>query len=197
MFKSTLIVFLAVFTLASAAQAQTPRRKAPAARPAKYEYRTPVASTMPASPWDFSAMLGLYNPGVGFGALAAYRILDQVLHEGDNSLSFESGINFVSVSDSVASSSVSYTLIEIPFQARWDFRLSEGKLIVGPRAGFNYLSGSSVTINNVNYTISRSGGIFFQLGGFGMYRFTENLAARIGIGFGGYTSIMLGLNYAL
>src|SRR5437763_1197669 len=56
-------------------------------------------------PWDFSGMLGAYNPGIGFEALAAYRIVDSVIENAaDNTLSLESGIGYISTSDTIAGS---------------------------------------------------------------------------------------------
>src|ERR1700677_2007586 len=75
------------------------------------------------SPWDFSAMLALYSPGFGVGARAAYRILDSLIPDVDDSMSIEAGIGYVGASNTYGGLSVSYSLIEIPVLARWDFRL--------------------------------------------------------------------------
>lgn len=149
------------------------------------------------TPWDFSGMLGLYNPGVGFGVLAAYRVTDSILPHVDQSLSVESGLNFISVSDNLAGSSISYSLIEIPIQARWDFYMAQGKLLVGPRAGFDFLTGTSVTVNGVSYSIARSGGLYFQIGGSAIYYFSPQFGVRANLSIGGYTTLAIGVNYAL
>jgi hypothetical protein len=147
--------------------------------------------------WDFSGLLGLYNPGTGFGVRAAYRILDDVLPSADDALAVEAGVSFVGVSDTVIGTNVSYSLIEIPIHARWDFFVANQKMIVGPVAGLNYITASSVTIGGASYSISRSGGVFFQLGANGIYYFTDNLGVQAQLLIGSYTTLGIGINYAL
>jgi hypothetical protein len=190
----TLCTAFAVTAVAKTPVKQTTTKQSAPAKRDYYETHTRFSDS--SSPWDFSAMLGLYNPGVGFGGLVAYRLVDELI-SGNNSLSVESGLNYVSVSDTLVGSSISYSVIEIPIQARWDFKVLDGKLIAGPRAGFDFLTASSVSINGVSYSISRSGGLYFQLGGFAIYRFTEHLGVRANLSIGSYTTLGIGLNYAL
>jgi hypothetical protein len=155
------------------------------------------SSTAPASPWDFSGQLLIWNPGVGFHALAAYRVLDNVVPNLDNSLSVESGLGFVSISDSVNGLGVSYSFIEIPIMARWDIRIRDSNFIVGPRAGFEYLAGGgSVTVNGVNVNV-RGNSLYFQFGGFGEYKFNSQWAARVDLMLVNWTAINLGVAYFL
>lgn len=147
--------------------------------------------------WDFSAVIGLYNPGTGFGARAAYRIVDDLIPSANDSLSIESGLSFISVSESVLGVSSSYSVVEIPVHARWDFHVANKKLLVGPVAGFNYLTASSVTVGGQTVTVSRSGGVYIQLGGSGIYYFSDNFGAQAQLLIGSYTTLMLGINYAL
>jgi hypothetical protein len=195
MTKQLSVLALALL-LTLSAQAKTPV-KGTSTPPKKTYYETHTRYSSDASPWDFSAMLGLYNPGTGFGALAAYRIVDDLLPNATDSLSIESGLNYVNISDTIASTSVSYSVIEIPIQARWDFKILDNKLIVGPRAGLNYLTAQSVSIGGTSYSVSRSGGLYFQLGGFAIYKFNENWGARAGLAIGSYTTLSLGVNFAL
>lgn len=147
-------------------------------------------------PWDFSGMLGLYNPGFGLEGLAAYRIVDNLIPNIDDSLSVESGLGYISVNDSVAGTNVSYSTFEVPIMGRWDFRLNDSRIIVGPRAGFTYLSGGTVTIGGTSYSV-RGGGLYLQIGGFGIFRFNDQWAGRAGIAVGGYTTLTLGVTYFL
>lgn len=156
-------------------------------------YSTPTKTHYSSSysPWDFSAMLGLYNPGVGFGGLAAYRIVDGLLpSSNENNLAVEAGFNFISFTSSLGS--VAYSVIEIPMHARWDFKVMDGKLIVGPIAGFNYWISSGYTFAGTNYSI---GGLFLQLGGSAIYNFTENFGARAQLAVGGFTALTIGITY--
>jgi len=148
------------------------------------------------SPWDFAALLGFYNPGTGFGGRAAYRVLDNVLPNVDDSLSVESGLGIISVSDSTPGGSYSITIFEIPILARWDFRIPDTKLILSGTLGFDYLSGGTVTINGQSYAV-RGGTVYVQIGGVGQYMFNENWGARLGLAVGGFTLITLGGTYAL
>jgi hypothetical protein len=147
------------------------------------------------SPWDFSGLLGLYNPGFGFGARAAYRILNSVIEDVDDSMSIEAGFGYIAATNTFGGISFSYSLIELPILARWDFRFVNSRLVVGGNAGFGILVGSSVTNNGVSY--STGAGLNFLLGGQGMYRFNDNWAVRATFDFGGYTSILAGVTYFL
>lgn len=197
------VILLASLNIASVAFAKTPEyqsgtknTKRPATPTYSYD-SAPAYAHRGDTPWNFSAMLGLYNPGVGFGGLAAYHITDSFLPRTSQSFYVESGLGFVSVSDTVAGSSVSYMLVEIPIQARWDFHLAGGKFDVGPRAGFNYLTGASVTVNGTSYTIARSSALYFQIGASGIYYFSDRFGVRAQIAFGGYTTLSVGLNFSL
>jgi hypothetical protein len=147
------------------------------------------------SPWDFSGLLGLYNPGIGVQALGAYRVLNSVLEDVDDSLSVEAGIGYVGATNTYGGVSVSYSLFEIPVLARWDFRLSNARFVVGGNAGFVYMAGSNTTVNNVSYNTGT--GLFFLIGGQGMYRFNDNWAVRVNIDVGGYTIFAVGATYFL
>ncbi len=206
MSKFTAVVFVALVILTSlgglaSAQSTTPihpRKKVITATHAQNVVPHSVYDRHGTTPWDFSGMLSLYSPGFAIGGLAAYRLTDNLLPKVDQSLSVESGVNAIFVNDNYGGASVSYSLIEIPVQARWDFYFDQGKFLVGPRAGFNFLAGSSnVTVNGTSYSINRGGGVYFQLGASGMYYFNPQWAVRAIIELGGYTTLALGLNYAL
>lgn len=184
--KTTLLTLLCLFVV-STASAQAKKTYAHE----KYQ------NTTRNHEWDFSAMIGLYNPGTGFGARAAYRIVDDILPSANDSLSIEGGLTFVSVSESFVSTNVSYSVIEIPIHARWDFHLANNKFIVAPEAGLNYMTAGTVSVGGVPYTAARGGGVFVQLGVSGIYYFTENLGARAQLLIGSYTTLGIGLNYAL
>ncbi len=146
------------------------------------------------SPWDFSAIFGMYPPGIGFGGLVAYKVMDSLLQNTKNSLSAEVGLNYVSYSSTLLGSSYSYSVIEIPIKARWDFTFLDGKLVAGPRLGFNYNTAGTYSVNGITYT-GFSSGLAFQIGGFGIYKFSDNFGARVNLDIGSYTTIGLGLTY--
>jgi hypothetical protein len=149
------------------------------------------------SPWDFSGVIGIYNPGFGLGGRVAYRIVDNIVSDVDDSLSLEFGLGWVGASNTYGGTSVSYSLIELPAMGRWDFRLRNTNFIVGPQLGLSYLAGSSVTGGN-NQTYSTPGGsIYLELGGFGIYRFSEKWGARADLKVGGYFSFTFGATYFL
>jgi hypothetical protein len=147
-------------------------------------------------PWDFTGLLGLYNPGFGISARGAYRILDDVIRDVNDTLSIESGLGLVIVSDNVGGSSYSSTVFEFPVMGRWDFHLPDSKFTVGPQLGFTYLSGGSVTINGVNYSV-RGGSVYVEIGGFARYDLNENWGLRFDLAVGGYTVIHFGATYFL
>jgi hypothetical protein len=147
-------------------------------------------------PWDFTGVLGLFNPGVGFQALGAYRINDNLIKNVDESLSFETGIGYLVANDSYAGASVVYSEIEIPFMARWDFRIPKTKVIAGPRMGFTYLSAGTITSQAVQVTM-RGGALYYQMGGFGMYQINDQWAARVQLMFVNYTDLTFGVTYFL
>jgi hypothetical protein len=195
------VMALSVFAVLSAGPFTFAQTRRPAAAKKYKPYVTPAnpidtrwASAH--SPWDFSGMLALYSPGFGFGARAAYRILNSVIEDVDDSLSVEAGIGYIGASNTYGGLSQSYSLIEIPILARWDFRLDNARFVVGGNAGFSYLGGSSVTVNGTNYSTG-GGTLYFLLGGQGMYRFNDNWAVRANLDFGGYFSIAAGVTYFL
>ncbi|MCC6277017.1 MAG: outer membrane beta-barrel protein [Oligoflexia bacterium] len=197
--RTTLILLSAIILSAQLALAQ-------GARSGKYTTGAQTSKTLSEEdrswaneygPWDFTAFVGFYNPGMGIQGLAAYRLLDSVLPNVDDSLSLESGLGFVSASETLGGQSVSYTAIEFPIQARWDFRIPDTAFMVGPRAGINYLTaGGSTTVNGVTYK-SRGSEIYFQAGGHATYRLTEQWWLRTQVMFGSYTSIAVGGSFAL
>jgi hypothetical protein len=146
-------------------------------------------------PWDFSGLLGLYNPGFGIDARIAYRVLNSILEDVDDSLSVEVGVGFVSATNTYGGQSISTSLLEIPILARWDFRINNTNFIVGPNLGIGILTGASTTVNNVTYTTGPGFGIL--IGGQGMYRFTDHWAGRVNVDFGDYTALTLGATYFL
>ena len=148
------------------------------------------------SPWDFSGLLGLFNPGFGFEALGAYRVADNVLTNIDDSLSIEAGLGFFAASSNVIGGSYSYSEVEIPIMARWDFRIPNSKFIAGPELGFTYFTAGTVTVNNVQYAQS-GGGLYLQLGGFGMWQFNDKFAIRGELKIINYTVIAFGVTYFL
>lgn len=191
-----LIVFAVIVGSAQLSHAQT-------RRPVK-KYRPYVTPSNPVdtrwalahSPWDFSGLAGLTsNPG-GFGlnGRVAYRVMNSILEDVDDSLSAEVGIGFVAVTNTFNGQSVSYSLLEIPILARWDFRINDTKFIVGPNLGVGILAGSAVTVNNVSYSV---GGVNFLIGGQGIYRISEKIGIRANVDFGGYTSFALGGTFFL
>jgi hypothetical protein len=148
-------------------------------------------------PWDFSGLVGWYSPALGIQALAGYRILDNVIPDVDESLSLESGVTVVTANESVTGMGVSRTSFEIPLLARWDFRIPDTPLMVGPIAGFSYLSNSAtVSLNGVTDT-SRGSGLFFRAGAFGMYRLQEQIWLRADFITGSYNTFQVGMAYAL
>jgi hypothetical protein len=195
------VLVLSVFTILAEGQsglAQT-RRPAPVRKYKPYVTPANPVDTRWASahsPWDFSGMLGLYSPGFGFGARVAYRVLNSVLENIDDSLSVEAGIGYIGATNTYGGVNSSYSLIEIPMLARWDFRLDNSRFVVGGNAGFSYLGGSSVTVNGTNYSTG-GGTLYFLLGGQGMYRFNDNWAVRANLDVGGYFSIAAGVTYFL
>ncbi|MBK9293954.1 MAG: hypothetical protein IPM57_05840 [Oligoflexia bacterium] len=191
--KPTLSVFCLVLTMFFLDQAQAQSKRQTKKTYSYEQYENSVKE----HEWDFTGLIGLYNPGTGFGARAAYRIFDDILPSSNDTLSVESGLTFISVSESVLGVNSSYSYIEIPVHARWDFHVANKKLLVGPVAGFNYLTSATVTINGQPYTISRSGGLFVQLGASGIYYFNENFGARAQLLVGSYTTLIVGVNYAL
>ncbi|CAM6005659.1 unnamed protein product [Sphagnum balticum] len=202
-FAMMVLSVLTVFAMTPNAKAQAPAPGRRAAPPAK-RYKPYVTPSNPIdtrwasvhSPWDFTAMLGIYNPGFGFGARAAYRILNSILEDVDDSLSVEAGIGYIGASNTYGGVNSSYSLIEIPVLARWDFRLDNARFVVGPLAGFSFLGGSSVTVNGTNYSTG-GGTLYFEVGGEGMYRFNDNWAIRANLEFGGYFNIAAGATYFL
>jgi hypothetical protein len=147
------------------------------------------------SPWDFSGLLGLYNPGFGVNVRGAYRILDSILEDVDDSLSIEVGVGYVGASNTYGGVSSSYSLIEFPILGRWDFRLNNTKFIVGGNTGFVYFAGSNVTVNGVSYNTNN--GLYFVIGGQAMYELNKNWAVRADVDFGGYTILSVGVTYFL
>lgn len=194
--KLALVILAVIFGGTQSSNAQqkrtTVRKYKPYVTPA-----SPIDTRWAAAhgPFDFSGLLGLYNPGFGVDARIAYRILNSILEDIDDSLSIEAGIGFVTASNTYGGSSVSYSLLEIPIVARWDFRINNTNFIVGPNLGVGILTGNNVTVNNVSYTTGPGFGIL--IGGQGMYKFTDHWAGRLNVDFGGYTALTLGATYFL
>ena len=112
-------------------------------------------------PLDFSGTLGFYDGRFGMQALAAYRLVDSIIRDINESLSVEAGIGQLGVGT-----------FEIPIMARWDFRVNNTKFIFGPKAGLTYVP------NKVN----------FQIGAMGIYQFMEEFGARADLLLGSYTT---------
>ena len=151
-------------------------------------------------PWDFSGLLALNNPGFGFQALGAYRFLDNVIPDLDDTMSFETGLGFISVSENLNvpgyNNNSTYSYIEIPIMVRWDIHLPASRFTVGPTAGFYYLSGGTQTVNGVNAS-TRGGNLYFQLGAVGFFQLSDQFALRAQVGVGGYTNLSFGVTYFL
>jgi hypothetical protein len=190
---ATLIITLGSFSQNASARAtyQSPKKYV---APAPTGIDTQWADSH--GPWDFSGLLGLYNPGFGFEALAAYRVADNLINDLDESLSVETGIGYSYANDTYFGTGISYSQIEVPFMARWDFRIPNSRFIAGPRGGFNYFTAGTATVNNVQIT-QRGGALYLQLGGFGMYNFNDKWAARVQLMFINYTVITFGATYFL
>lgn len=194
------VTVLLVSSLGLAAGSKVAAGNKPAARtqqvkPVTYSAPKPTMHhTDSRSPWDFSLMLGLYNPGTGFGALGAYRIVDGLLPGNtQNDLVLESGFNYVSFSNSILGISYGYSQIEIPIVARWDFILMDGKMIIGPRAGFSFFTAS--TYGTGFTAVSVGGGLGVNVGGYGIYYFSDNFGIRVNLNVGSYTTLGIGINY--
>jgi len=193
--RLALVILTIIIGITDITHAQSPRRPVRKYRP----YVTPsnpidTRWANDHSRWDFSGLLGLYNPGFGADARVAYRVLNSVLEDVDDSLSAEVGIGFVGQTNTYGGQSVSTSLVEIPLLARWDFRINNTNFIVGPNVGFGILAGNSVTVNNVSYS---TGGFYFLIGGQGIYKFNEHWGARANVDFGGYTNFSIGATYFL
>lgn len=173
-----LLLGLLIFTTV-ASEAQTRRRKpyqspsysTPKSSPS---YESNYSSSYASSPsrLDFSGTVGFHFSGFGVLGLAAYRVLDDVLFQYDNSVSIESGVGAIFWDT---------TSVEIPIMGRWGFKIPNSDFTAGPRIGGAYLSGP--------------GGFFGQVGGFGMYKYNSDISIRADLGFGGYTSLMVGATY--
>lgn len=131
--------------------------------------------------WDGSALLGFSGPGIGIQGLVAYRVIDDVLREADDSMSFETGVGIISASDSFKKNH-SATVFEIPLKMRWDIHVRNSKFTVSPDAGFVYISEDGLNI---------------QIGVSGIYSYSSNMKLRFGIDVGGFSTLFVGLNFLL
>lgn len=147
-------------------------------------------------PWDFSGLLAFNTPGIGFQALAAYRIVDHLVEDLDDTLSIESGIGYLSASDTYFNTTYTYTYFEIPIMARWDIHIRDSKFTLSPRAGFYYLTGGTTTVNGVSVT-TRGGSLYVQLGGAAFFHLSDEWALRADLAVGGFTNISFGATYFL
>jgi hypothetical protein len=201
--KNLIAVLLAFLSLSSISLAETRSKSSAVKKPTRTHvveesktYSDGSRTSHKLGPWDFSGTLGLDNPGVVLEFNAAYRVSDYVVEDLDDSLSIESGLGFITVSDNWGPYSYSYTAVMIPIMARWDIHLRDSKFTLSPRAGFDYLTGGSQTVNGVNVS-TRGGALYFQVGGVGFYDLSDRVALRAGLAVGGFTTINFGVTYFL
>lgn len=147
------------------------------------------------SPWDVTGNLGWFNPGIGFGALGAYRVVNNIIRNFDDTLSVEAGLNIVSVSETLGGVTTDYTALEIPVMGRWDMRLKRTKFTVAPLAGFSIVTGGTQTVNGVNY--DTRGGLYIRIGAAGFYEIDSKWLARAQLTFGSYSALTFGVTYRL
>ncbi|MDZ4678704.1 MAG: outer membrane beta-barrel protein [Oligoflexia bacterium] len=193
-----LCLFIALFIIDVAnAQATAPKSKSyPTAESAALtDADTKWADEY--GPWDFSGLVGWYSPALGIQALAAYRVMDNLIPDLDESLSLESGITLVTSNENVSGMGVTRSSFEIPIAARWDFRIPNTPIMAGPAAGFSYLNNSAVVNVNGQNDTNRGSGMFFRAGIFGMYRLQEQMWLRTDLTTGSFTTFKLGMTYAL
>ncbi len=146
------------------------------------------------SPWDFSAQIGIFNPGVGFGVLGAKRVQNSILPRIDDSLSIEAGLSYLSISDTLDGISVSYTAYELSGFGRWDFRFQ--RFIFAARGGLTFLSGGRVTAQGRDLA-TRGGRLYIELGPSFFYELTNQLYLRANLLLGGYSQLTVGVTYFL